>query len=439
MRTAEHRQKVRDFSTEPYNKLNKKSIRPWHFMNRGRCLVTSIYATAALLLTPTLSIANQFHYDSIIEQLKSLKRNKSISVRQIGTSVQNRPIYAATITNLKSTDIEKKVRVIVLSGQHGDEQEPVYAALNMLDNFADSKNDTYSMILDRAIVVFVPVVNPDGFVTSKRCNGAGIDLNRNWNSADQPETKAVTQLVNEFRPHVLIDEHEWVKDDPYKPNCIEVAEDGDRPEYKLARLMAQLPSINKSERSFSMPPIYYGSTCDRRLAHRWFAQGGICSLLVETAPSNSNATRQLAYEDVTMAILSKLASNDGSAISTTLNSLMAKRPSSCAWVKPQCAKSTQKKRNPITPEHAAPYLVLLSAIGFLLKRSKLCRQRLAVGSEVLADMRLHSHNLTLSETVQSDLPMHMRLDIIHKYRVRPSDRHSNDSKSLRTGNSEIRR
>ena len=52
------------------------------------------------------------------------------------------------------------------------------------------------------------MVNPDGADRSQRRNASGADLNRDWLTLSQPETKAVRAAIDRFDPEVVIDEHE---------------------------------------------------------------------------------------------------------------------------------------------------------------------------------------------------------------------------------------
>jgi hypothetical protein len=54
----------------------------------------------------------------------------------------------------------------------------------------------------------VPVANPDGMSANQRRNGAGTDLNRDWHTFSQPETRALAAAVAKYQPAALIDMHE---------------------------------------------------------------------------------------------------------------------------------------------------------------------------------------------------------------------------------------
>jgi hypothetical protein len=60
------------------------------------------------------------------------------------------------------------------------------------------------------ILVVNVVQNPDGRVLGTRRNAAGFDLNRDFISQTQPETKATVELLTEWNPMVTLDLHGFV-------------------------------------------------------------------------------------------------------------------------------------------------------------------------------------------------------------------------------------
>ena len=63
------------------------------------------------------------------------------------------------------------------------------------------------MKLTECKVIIIPVVNPDGFIRNSRFNANGVDLNRNFpptGSASQPETQALMNLMENYKPIFLI-------------------------------------------------------------------------------------------------------------------------------------------------------------------------------------------------------------------------------------------
>jgi protein MpaA len=114
--------------------------------------------------------------------------------------VQGRPIEAL----VRPVD-EPRRRVVVVGGVHGNEPVGPPAVRGLLG----------SAIAADVEVWLVPDSNPDGTAAGLRCNANGVDLNRNfpweWRSSDggpapssEPESQALTRLVEGLRPDVVI-------------------------------------------------------------------------------------------------------------------------------------------------------------------------------------------------------------------------------------------
>lgn len=58
-------------------------------------------------------------------------------------------------------------------------------------------------------VHLVPSVNPDGFEAGTRRNAADFDINRDWLRLGEPETRAVSLTIEQLRPLVVGDHHEY--------------------------------------------------------------------------------------------------------------------------------------------------------------------------------------------------------------------------------------
>ena len=120
----------------------------------------------------------------------------------IGSSSQGRDIVAL----VRPVDAPRR-RVLVIGGIHGNEPvtPPTVRALVETPHDPDVE------------VWLVPEANPDGVAAGTRWNANGVDLNRNfswgWRSSDggagplsEPETRALTTLVERLRPDVVV----WV-------------------------------------------------------------------------------------------------------------------------------------------------------------------------------------------------------------------------------------
>ena len=56
--------------------------------------------------------------------------------------------------------------------------------------------------------MFVPTVNPDGQAIAERTNSTGQDLNRDHILIRHPETYAISKVIRDQRPELIIDGHE---------------------------------------------------------------------------------------------------------------------------------------------------------------------------------------------------------------------------------------
>lgn len=97
----------------------------------------------------------------------------------------------------------------VTGNVHGDEESGADAALRVVYELADRKDCVVTRILDNAIVVVLPIQNPDGREADTRRNAYGFDMNRDWFARTQPETDGKLELLRQFPPVLYIDAHEF--------------------------------------------------------------------------------------------------------------------------------------------------------------------------------------------------------------------------------------
>ncbi|MHB0912643.1 MAG: M14 family zinc carboxypeptidase [Armatimonadota bacterium] len=236
-----------------------------------------------------------------MERLQALETSDRVRLFRIGWSVEKRPIYGVELTG--GAPQKGGVRIMLLCGQHGNEPTPVTAMLDLAEELARSSDPHRLALLEKCTILLVPVVNPDGFARYKRLNARGADLNRDWGFPSQPETKAVARLASDFKPQLLVDEHEWKEIAPGEPDCMEVAGSGRGTPAVLARLLASRVQAN----GVKLRTVYYRNSENRRLAHRSFNGKGICSMLVETSPCRPAAERRRIYRELVLSLADELA------------------------------------------------------------------------------------------------------------------------------------
>ncbi|WP_053361679.1 M14 family zinc carboxypeptidase [Bacillus sp. FJAT-27251] len=170
------------------------------------------------------------------------KQSNRVKVEVTGVSSQGYPLYVVTIASpdsqgkfgkiqalrkqmfknpQKAQDwIEQnpdfKVPVMINGSIHGTEFIGTDAVMQLIERFATQNDAETKKILDNNILIFNVVQNPDGRVDATRFNGEGIDLNRDFITQSQPETRQMVDLLTEWNPMVFLDTHGYVKN--YGPN-----------------------------------------------------------------------------------------------------------------------------------------------------------------------------------------------------------------------------
>jgi len=111
-------------------------------------------------------------------------------------------------------------RIIWVGGIHGNEREGSVSTAELPNALASIPG-----ALEQVTLTILEDVNPDGTAAGTRGNARGIDLNRNYPASnflpgrsygkrplDQPEAKALHDLIRAERPHLVIVAHSWRND-----------------------------------------------------------------------------------------------------------------------------------------------------------------------------------------------------------------------------------
>jgi hypothetical protein len=178
--------------------------------------------------------------ESILKDIE--KRSNRVKVEVRGKSAGGHPLYVVTIADQttqgkfghykslrkqmfknqeKAQDWMKnnsdfKVPIMINGSIHGTEFVGTDAILQLIERFATQEDEITKKILKNNILIFNVVQNPDGRINATRFNGAGLDLNRDFITQSQAETKETVGLIKEWNPMVFLDTHGYVKD--YAPN-----------------------------------------------------------------------------------------------------------------------------------------------------------------------------------------------------------------------------
>src|SRR5918997_2770405 len=193
-------------------------------------------------------------YHDVAPRLRDIgARSNRVQVEVIGQSVQGRDLYLVTVSDPSSfgrfgrykalrnlmlrdpagaqeraAEFEDfKVPAFVNGSIHGNEWEGVDASLALIERLAFANDAETKKVLENTIVLFNPVQNPDGRVLGQRPNGNGFDVNRDFITLSQPESRATVRQLVEWHPMVFLDLHGYVN-----PYLIEPATPPHNPNYE---------------------------------------------------------------------------------------------------------------------------------------------------------------------------------------------------------------
>jgi hypothetical protein len=103
-----------------------------------------------------------------------------------------------------------KVPVFINGSIHGNEYPGVDASLRLIEKLAYDDSPETMNILNNMILLFNVVQNPDGRVLGTRANANGIDINRDFITQSQPESRATVKVFTEWNPMIVLDLHGFV-------------------------------------------------------------------------------------------------------------------------------------------------------------------------------------------------------------------------------------
>ena len=123
---------------------------------------------------------------------KHLASKPFVLLEQLGKSKEGR-----TIDLLRIGNPESKKLILVLSRQHPPEVTGWLAMKAFVEQLC-AEDDSSKLFRNEYCTFVVPCLNPDGVDNGHwRHSAAGIDLNRDWEAFNQPETQAIRKLMQD--------------------------------------------------------------------------------------------------------------------------------------------------------------------------------------------------------------------------------------------------
>ncbi len=199
--------------------LTFRALRAFPFA--AAMLLASATSVAAQSVTaqPTLRTwqeVNEFKagptpFDSLMKFWYHLDRaSDEVSIKPLTRTLLGRDFTLVTVSRDPIANPQDALRsgktiVLIANAVHGNEPAGKEASQLVARDLV--YGDLRGM-LDSVIVLFVPLVNPDGGEVRRRTNEEGFDMNRDYLKLESQEIHAlVTQVLNEWTPDIHIDTH----------------------------------------------------------------------------------------------------------------------------------------------------------------------------------------------------------------------------------------
>lgn len=187
----------------------------------------------ALVLAPTDTLvtvaeATDFRatsrYADVVEFVERVAEHPALHATTFGESVEGRALPLVVIgaddATPEAVHGAETLRVLVFANIHAGEVAGKEAALMLLRAIAAGRHDDW---FDRVTLLVAPIYNADGNERidprnrplqhgpvdgmGTRTNAMELDLNRDFEKVDAPETRALISVMNDYDPHVVVDLH----------------------------------------------------------------------------------------------------------------------------------------------------------------------------------------------------------------------------------------
>jgi hypothetical protein len=146
-------------------------------------------------LTRTISYADMKTF------LESVDGKGPVHVSIEGSTTKGRSVYLVRL----SRTANPAWKIVFYALQHGDEISSKDALLYLIRDISEHPE---KLPADTGVWM-LPMMNPDGAEAGTRVSGAGVDLNRDHITLEQPETQALYRVIRRVRPDIAIDCHEF--------------------------------------------------------------------------------------------------------------------------------------------------------------------------------------------------------------------------------------
>ncbi|HEY0063243.1 MAG TPA: M14 family metallopeptidase [Telluria sp.] len=313
------------------------------------CVSAAVSAAAPVLTTVSERSGFQQtgRYDEVIALCANFQRAypKAVKCIEFGRTPEGRPMKALIVTrsgamSAQAAQQRKLPVVLIQGGIHAGEIDGKDAGFLALREILD--NQTAPGVLDKQVLLFVPVFNVDGherFGKWNRPNQRGpvemgwrttaqnFNLNRDYAKADTPEMQAMLTLVNAWDPLAYVDLHvtDGAKFEHDVSIQVEPVHSADA-QLRQTGLALRTNVIEDITKQGSLPHAFYMSfaetdnpasgfvdnVSDPRFSTGYFPLRNRLAMLVETHSWKDYPTRVRITRNAVVSVLSQVAQH-GSA------------------------------------------------------------------------------------------------------------------------------
>lgn len=152
-------------------------------------------------------------FEKVEAQLQAWQRKHPsiMTLEVVARSAEGRAVYAAILTDPDADD-ENKEHVLTTAQHAGMERSGTTGLLGQIQ-WLLSDDPLARQVLQHQVVVFVPIVNPDGYVHGDSRNTQEKDPYVKWtldgpeDPATMPEAVGIQKLMDQYQPEVHADYH----------------------------------------------------------------------------------------------------------------------------------------------------------------------------------------------------------------------------------------
>jgi len=150
-------------------------------------------------------------YGPLMEFVYELESGTELmNVQKVTETLLGRDVVLCILSNppvYSPADIAKtgKPVVLIVNNVHGGEVAGKDASLEIM---RDLVMGDLRPLLDKAVVLNIPTVNPDGAEVRRRTNEQSFDMNRDYLKLESQEIQGlITKVINRWKPDIHVDTH----------------------------------------------------------------------------------------------------------------------------------------------------------------------------------------------------------------------------------------